>query len=428
MLNVFVRAYTHVTACGVATLVGAPRQAATSAAGTLAGWWDTATVGVTSVVSTTAVVDAARSLAVKSTIAAKAAQRVASAVNVQSTGATVGQHAPHANPNAGDANSAEEGGVATPTRRPRRRGACSPCSGWSLFCQRRPVRHGRRGGVYNNVSNHEPSTVVVEELPDDGGDAHADSGAGAQTPHCQLVPHGDVNNEDHLVVYLKKRPVYGTEWSAALTRLGQDHVGVVVAPLRCVRSCGGSLAVSLEGAQHGAQQGSGAMDATGTVAAPTAFDFGPVNGKDFSIFRVCDAEIRRDLFDDGESALVATTTRSMEDIEEFNRSYGRTYHLGVSDCRDYAAALVQHLTGVNIRPSDLAHFISSTRAGCSTSSSSPQGTGSDDSCGNTGHRMGATVHDGDGTNRKGGLFRVGLADMHSLISGAQAPFHLGLGL
>lgn len=398
VLGAFTRAYVQFSG----TLTASPRAATSSVSQTLWGWWDN---DVTHRASSTA-----QSVAVKSAIAAAAVRRIANAVAVQSTGAVVAKATAALDSDPTGAASAPS----TPPRRGSARGwGCSPCTSWSFFCQRRSRSTLRHGGshLYAAPDAESEGRVVVEEI---GEDAEGEGGA-TNTTTLDAGARANGRGEEQLVVYLKKRPVYGTDWAHTLTRLGQDHVGVVVAPLSEVRQCGGSVPSTLDG------PGAGTVTTQGSVS----FDFGPVDGKDFSIFKICSAEIRRNKFEDGHSALVATTSRSLEEIEQFNAQYGATYHLGVSDCRDYAAALVRFLTGVRIRPSDLSHYITSCN---SHEGIEDEGGDASTHATNTASSSDVAAAAGRAQSRRTPRFCLELSDMYSMVSGAPAPFHLRLGL
>lgn len=208
--------------------------------------------------------------------------------------------------------------------------SAAPSDGrWWVWMSRRNLGLGRNLG--RNLGRDRSGVGTVPAAVANGGETGTTADGGGSRP-----------GPPRFVVYLKKRPLYGTHWAGALTALGQDHVGVVIARYEDVCDCGGRLPVSLQPSH-----------------AQVAFDFGPLCGKDFSIFKITGAEIRCDKFDHGDSALVASSHRTWEEVEAFNANYGRTYHLGVTDCRDYAAALVQFMTGVTIQPANVAQFIAS---------------------------------------------------------------------
>lgn len=321
-------------------------------------------------------------------------------------------HAASASDDDGAAWGEDEPRTESPADSHRAPRACSPCKKWTLFCGRRPARRRDAESFYSHAQHARGNSTDTSASAVASGAQLQNMGRCVQyMHHARRLMLPAAPRQQRLVVYLKKRPVYGTEWARALTRLGQDHVGVVVAPEPFVQSSSGSLALTLDDVGDNQPSAEGHEGLT----APAAFDFGPVDGKDFSIFKVTQAEIRRDKFDAGESALVATTARTMDDIEAFNAAYAESYHLGVSDCRDYASALVLYLTGVAIRPSDLAHYIASSR----TRSESAMATKRGDA--------GCQHDDEDGARKhKGGW--LSLPSMHNLISGASVPFHVGLGL
>ena len=409
VLSVFVRAYTQVSSSVAGTLVAAPRNAATGVSSALWRWWDDGTTAPSN------------SLVIKSGIATAAARRIVSAVRVQQSGALVAQVVGHADPSGAWQTATDAGadaaldGEHSAHESHRATRSCSPCSKWTLFCGRRPARRRDTGAesFYSHVQHARGNSTDTSVGPAATGAQLQNMGRCVQhMHHARRLMLPAAPRPQRLVVYLKKRPVYGTEWSRALTLLGQDHVGVVVAPTPCVQSSSGSLAATLDDVSEHRWH----MEDSDALAGPAAFDFGPVDGKDFSIFKVTQAEIRRDKFDAGESALVATTARTMEDIEAFNAAYAASYHLGVSDCRDYAAALVLYLTGVAIRPSDLAHYITSSRARSESDMAAKRG--------NSGCGTGDAAD--DSSPRKGGW--LSLPSMHNLVSGASVPFHVGLGL
>ena len=393
MVGVFARACTQVSGSVVSTLA-APRTATSSVSRVLWEWWDERATSTTAAATGSAKV---REVAVKSSIAAATARRIAGAVSAHVSGAAVARVASPGDAGSDGCDATVAACPGTPTsQRPashaEHRRACSPCGSWGIFCQRRRSKARESAAFYSTPARADaasggttesaaPSTAVVPAT-------------GAMTAQAQSTDH----TGERMVVYLKKRQVYGTEWARALTLLGQDHVGVVVAPFDSVRASGGSVPISLENVHRVAGDDS------------VAFDFGPVDGKDFSIFKICDAEIRRGKFDDGQSAVVATTHRSMADIERFNANYSSTYHLGTSDCRDYASALLQYLTGVKIQPSDLVPYINWSRHHAEAL------------------RTETTAGTDDATPSKPSKWCLGLGDMRSIITGAGAPFHLSLGL
>lgn len=95
------------------------------------------------------------------------------------------------------------------------------------------------------------------------------------------------------------------------------------------------------------------------------FDFVPRNGGDFSKFDgVVKSKIQRNRLCSEEWAFVGTTNRSMRQIESFNARYvqSKDYHLGRSDCRDYASAFVRFLTDEDIHPGCLAKYVNTSVA------------------------------------------------------------------
>lgn len=140
------------------------------------------------------------------------------------------------------------------------------------------------------------------------------------------------------LVYVGKRPLTETPWSDTLKALGQEHVGVRLVPL------------------VGGEEG----------AVAETLDFGPAAGGDFKLFAACRGEIRRDCPsfkapssapDGADFAFVGETWRTAEEVRQFNESYTQRYQLGVSDCRDYSAALISFLTGREIKPARVAAYV-----------------------------------------------------------------------
>jgi len=386
MLAVISRAYGS-AAGTLSTATTAPLVAASNVTNVVWSWWDE---------KSSAIASTADDIATKSAIAARAASRIATAVTVQARGNNVAQVTPLSLTSSGTNTKVMPASPVSPTSPSSgRRSPCrNSCTRWSFFCRRRhgTVSTAKSSRLYRLGSQRtlKGTTRSSDDVgASDASAAHRDTPTRRPARRCADAQQ---SSRPRFVVYLKRRPLQGTDWANALTKLGQDHVGVVIAPFDDISDCGGRLPLSI---------------GSGVTRKQVAFDFGPVSGKDFSIFRITGAQIRCNKFDEGESALVAASHRTWQEIEQFNREYGRTYHLGVSDCRDYAAALVQFMTGINIRPANIAQYIAST-----TTSSSSLPLGDDEGCDETESTLWSGMR----------------LDMHRLVSGASAPYFIGLGL
>lgn len=282
--------------------------------------------------------------------------------------------------------------------------------------------------------------------------------AGADVPESQLASRSEGSaTEQAYFVYVCKRPLTGTDWADTLLRLGQEHVGVQLVPVtansksgagaplwRKSRSAQGDAAMMASSPSEDAScmQSLAMVDQAGT----TTFDFGPAGGHDFSILKIAPAEIREDAFGSSASyALVGVTRRSLDEIREFNASSKHTYHLGVSDCRDYTSNLVAFLTAVNIKPSALSVFVDAAmerakqdrarRSGCEAilTGDSTSTLSDDEQLYSVARRRVLAsgffnwVAVSDWICSQLGL-SFDTRNMHELISGAQVPFYLGIGL
>lgn len=187
-------------------------------------------------------------------------------------------------------------------------------------------------------------------------------------------------------VYVGKRPIVGTTWTKTLTRLGQEHVGVMLVAADAASASGlgspsGSAkvhsslgcddAAALRRRANSKHMPPPALTYPGLPQPRSSkgkeqpdvvsFDFGPAGGHDFSLLAVMPAEIRTDHFLGGEFALVGTATTTVDAVEAFNKRHAAEYQCGVTDCRDYVTALVKHLTRVHIEPSHVSHYVDAVR-------------------------------------------------------------------
>eukprot|EP00741_Cyanophora_paradoxa_P004155 tig00000769_g4036.t1 len=135
-------------------------------------------------------------------------------------------------------------------------------------------------------------------------------------------------------VLLCKRPLDLGFWTHILPLIYLEHVGVkIVLPSAC-----------------------------GKAEEAVVLDFVPQAGGDTEKFRgQTAAMIQENRLHPVDWAFVGTTDKTLQEIQEFNRSYEATYWLGANDCRDYASALVKFLTGKEIDPGMLTYVIESNK-------------------------------------------------------------------
>lgn len=335
--------------------------------------------------------------------------------------------------------------VAAPQTKVASASPAQPAAGWSLcrtrrsswFCARRVRGCGRRRGVHSNSLRIVPDTMFANAEQESGGRTSPVDGARRTSSTMRFGQAGtDAAPLRHvsprMMVYIKRRPVMGTKWSGALTKLGQDHVGVLVTPMTGLEARGGSVDVADPTA------GATAMCAS----QPTTYDFGPCGyGTDFSIFKITDAEVRKDMFPEGDSAFVGVTSRTPEEIEAFNREYSaKRYHLGVSDCRDYTAALVHFTTGIRMEPGAIPYYVTRVQAQAKPGLTADKNAGRPATAQHTsmteptGVSAGAEdAHEAELSGWGGALWRLlgsssSFPSMHSVICGARGPLYVGLGL
>lgn len=155
----------------------------------------------------------------------------------------------------------------------------------------------------------------------------------------QPLPQDALLERYRMVVSVAKRPL--VDWER-LTIIGVEHVGIMVTLL--------SPAL---------------MQVAAGLARPQlpchTFDFLPLKGDTSKFGGRVAAQVRHNQFAPRDWAIVGWSDKRLRDIIEFNRSFNRVYHLGHNDCRNYASAAIEFLTGHQISPGMLSWFINTSR-------------------------------------------------------------------